>query len=90
MNEKDIARLKHENFVRDLQQQMSTPSGRRFVWYVLKQLLYNMPIMEANSYIYRSAAKQEVAFKISSDIKKVCLEQFHLMEKENGGGDNSA
>ena len=51
--------------------------------WILKLALYNAPIMEISSVVYRSAAKQELAFSIANQLKKVCMDEFHLMEKEN-------
>lgn len=82
MNDKEM-QLKRDNFIADLRQQMSTPSGRRVIWWILKLALYNSPIMETSSVVYRSAAKQELAFNIADQLKKACIDEFHLMEKEN-------
>lgn len=67
----------------DLQFQMSTEQGRRFVWGVLKKLGYGTPIIDINAKVYGAVAKQEVALAIASELKKASREAFYLMESEN-------
>ena len=80
--DKQNLKLKADILHKDLQTQMSTPQGRRFVWRVLKKLSYNTPIVEVSAKVYGAVAKQEVALDIARELKQACREEFYMMETE--------
>ena len=69
----------------DLIDQMETPKGRRFVWGILKTLLYQTPVIEANASVYGKVAKQAVAIELAKELKSCCRDLFYEMEIENDG-----
>ena len=71
--------------IADLIDQMSDPKGRRFVWAVLKDLLYQQPITDTNAAVYGKVAKQAVSFAMARELKSTCRDLFYLMEIENDG-----
>jgi len=77
------AQIKKDQLAFDLETQMSTEIGRRYVWRVLKKLGYNSPIVEINAKVYGAVAKQEVALDIAKELKVTNRQLFFLMETEN-------
>ena len=71
--------------VADIVDQMTEPKGRRFVWGILKDLLYQQPVTDTNAAVYGKAAKQAVAFTMVREMKSTCRDLFYLMEIENDG-----
>lgn len=77
--------LKRQRAVRiaDMIEQMETPKGRRFVWGILKSLLYQTPITDTNASVYGKVAKQAVAIELAKELKYCCRDLFYAMEIEN-------
>ena len=69
----------------DLADQMKTPVGRRYVWQVLKNLLYQEAITDTNAAVYGKVAKQAVAVAMVKEMKSKCRDLFYTMEIENDG-----
>lgn len=69
----------------DLIDQMDTPKGRRFVWGMLKSMLYQTPITDTNASVYGKVAKQAVAIELAKELKACCRDLFYTMEIENDG-----
>lgn len=69
----------------DLGDQLGTAVGRRYVWQVLKNLLYQEPITDTNAGVYGKVAKQAVAIQMVKEMKTRCRDLFYIMETENDG-----
>jgi hypothetical protein len=69
----------------DLADQLGTAVGRRYVWQVLKNLLYQESITDTNAGVYGKVAKQAVATQMVKEMKSRCRDLFYLMEIENDG-----
>lgn len=71
--------------IADLVEQMESKKGRRFVWGVLKSMLYQTPIIDTNASVYGKVAKQAVAIELVKELKACCRDLFYAMEIENDG-----
>ena len=69
----------------DIVDQMTTAQGRRFVWIILKALLYQTPVIDTSASVYGKTAKQAVAIKLAKELKTCCRDLFYTMENENDG-----
>lgn len=87
-------RIQAEQDSKDLQWVMDDERGRRFVWWVLSFAgLFRSPYTgEAISHAFNEGIKQ-IGYKLNSELKTHCYENFILMERERqhgGSGTNTS
>ena len=62
--------------------QMSTPTGRKFVLWVLNLLQYNQPNVHNSAQAYRIAAVQNVAIDIQKQLYNIAPTETEKMVRE--------
>lgn len=80
------ARLKQRRRVDDVQQQMASPGGRRFVWALLVATRYESRATLFDTHGGRQSyllGAYEVGRNLSEEIRALCPEQYLLMVREN-------